>query len=135
MAEMPISAFRAGVHQDPLGRVLLVPGCITTDPPYLLWHGWLRGHPPCATFAVRAPRPRRRGCGDLALSGSRTGGNRGRARAGSRGCSPGGVVMTDPARDGSFVSKDNSGNTLYNKDFWSKENLKYSRSHYRLEKS
>jgi hypothetical protein len=43
--------------------------------------------------------------------------------------------MTDPARDGSFVSKDNSGNTLYKKDFWSKENLKYSRSHYRLEKS
>ena len=24
---------------DALGRVLLVPGCITTDRPYLLWHG------------------------------------------------------------------------------------------------
>jgi hypothetical protein len=43
--------------------------------------------------------------------------------------------MTDPARDGSFVSEDSSGNTLYKKDFWSKENLKYSRPHYRLEKS
>src|SRR6516162_3976685 len=48
MAEMPISAFRAGVHQDPLGRVLLVPRCITTAPSYLLWHGWPRGHPPSA---------------------------------------------------------------------------------------
>jgi SAM-dependent methyltransferase len=27
------------------------------------------------------------------------------------------------------------GNTLYKKDFWSKENLNYSRPHYRLEKS
>ena len=42
---------------DQLGRLLLVPGCITTDPPYLLWYGWLRSRPSSATFAVRAPRP------------------------------------------------------------------------------
>ena len=35
----------------------------------------------------------------------------------------------------SFVSGDSSGNRLYKKDLWSKENLKYSRPHYRLEKS
>jgi SAM-dependent methyltransferase len=45
------------------------------------------------------------------------------------------MVMTDPAGDGRFVSKDSVGNTLYKKDFWSKENLQYSRPHYRLEKS
>jgi SAM-dependent methyltransferase len=45
------------------------------------------------------------------------------------------MVMTDPARDGRFVSNDSVGNTLYKKDFWSKENLQYSRPHYRLEKS
>jgi SAM-dependent methyltransferase len=33
------------------------------------------------------------------------------------------------------VSGDSGGGTLYKKDFWSKENLKYSRPHYRLEKS
>ena len=49
--------------------------------------------------------------------------------------SQGRVVMTDPARDGRFVSEDNVGNTLYKKDFWSKENLQYGRPHYRLEKS
>ena len=43
--------------------------------------------------------------------------------------------MTDPARGGRFVSEDSAGNTLYKKDFWSKENLEYSRPHYRLEKS
>ena len=43
--------------------------------------------------------------------------------------------MTDPARGGRFVSEDSPGNTLYKKDFWSKENLQYSRPHYRLEKS
>jgi SAM-dependent methyltransferase len=43
--------------------------------------------------------------------------------------------MTDQARGGRFVSKDSAGNTLYKKDFWSKENLQYSRPHYRLEKS
>jgi SAM-dependent methyltransferase len=35
----------------------------------------------------------------------------------------------------SSVSGDNVGNTLYKKDFWSKENLKYNRPHYRLDKS
>ena len=39
-----------------------------------------------------------------------------------------------PGGEGS-VSGDSSGNTLYKKDFWSKENLNYSRPHYRLEKS
>jgi SAM-dependent methyltransferase len=43
--------------------------------------------------------------------------------------------MTDPAGDGRSDSEDNSGNTLHKKDFWSKENLEYSRPHYRLEKS
>lgn len=43
--------------------------------------------------------------------------------------------MTDPARDGRFASEDSSGNTLYKKDFWRKENLQYGRPHYRLEKS
>ena len=31
--------------------------------------------------------------------------------------------MTDPARGERFVSEDSVGNTLYKKDFWSKENL------------
>ncbi len=43
--------------------------------------------------------------------------------------------MNDPAGGESFVSEGNIGNTLHKKDFWSKENLKYSRPHYRLEKS
>jgi SAM-dependent methyltransferase len=43
--------------------------------------------------------------------------------------------MNDPAGGEGFVSKDSTGNTLHKKDFWSKENLKYSRPHYRLEKS
>jgi SAM-dependent methyltransferase len=43
--------------------------------------------------------------------------------------------MTDPTRDGRSVSEDSASNTLYKKDFWSKENLQYSRPHYRLEKS
>jgi hypothetical protein len=42
---------------DLLGRVLLVPGCITADPPYLLWYGWLRSRPSSVTFAVSVPRP------------------------------------------------------------------------------
>jgi SAM-dependent methyltransferase len=45
------------------------------------------------------------------------------------------MVMTDPARNGRFVSKDSVGKTLYKKGFWSKENLQYGRPHYRLEKS
>ena len=43
--------------------------------------------------------------------------------------------MNDRPGGESSVSGDSSGNTLYKKDFWSKENLKYSRPHYRLEKS
>jgi SAM-dependent methyltransferase len=43
--------------------------------------------------------------------------------------------MTESARCGRFVAEDSAGNTLYKKDFWSKENLQYSRPHYRLEKS
>ena len=43
--------------------------------------------------------------------------------------------MNDPAGGERFVSKDSTGSMLYKKDFWSKENLKYSRPHYRLEKS
>jgi SAM-dependent methyltransferase len=43
--------------------------------------------------------------------------------------------MNDRPGSESSVSGDSSGNTLYGKDFWSKENLQYSRPHYRLEKS
>ncbi len=43
--------------------------------------------------------------------------------------------MNDRPGSESSVSGDSSDNTLYKKDFWSKENLKYSRPHYRLEKS
>lgn len=43
--------------------------------------------------------------------------------------------MTDPLCDGSPVSEDGVGNKLFKKDFWSKENLEYSRPHYRLEKA
>jgi SAM-dependent methyltransferase len=43
--------------------------------------------------------------------------------------------MNDPAGGESLVPKESTGNTLYKKDFWSKENLQYSRPHYRLEKS
>jgi SAM-dependent methyltransferase len=43
--------------------------------------------------------------------------------------------MHNPADGEGLVSADGTGGTLYKKDFWSKENLKYSRPHYRLEKS
>lgn len=43
--------------------------------------------------------------------------------------------MNDPASRDDMISEDSISDTLYKKDFWSKENLKYSRSHYRLEKS
>ena len=43
--------------------------------------------------------------------------------------------MNDRPSGKSSVSGATGGNTLYKKDFWSKENLKYSRPHYRLEKS
>jgi SAM-dependent methyltransferase len=45
------------------------------------------------------------------------------------------MIMNDPANSGSIVPEGRIGNTLYKRDFWSKENLKYSRPHYRLEKS
>jgi SAM-dependent methyltransferase len=43
--------------------------------------------------------------------------------------------MSDPANDRNVASEDGVGNTLYKKDFWSEENLKYSRPHYRMEKA
>ena len=43
--------------------------------------------------------------------------------------------MKDPARHGDMIPESSISDTLYKKDFWSKENLKYSRPHYRLEKS
>jgi SAM-dependent methyltransferase len=43
--------------------------------------------------------------------------------------------MNDPAGGQGPVSEGNIDNTLYKKEFWSKENLKYSHPHYRLEKS
>ena len=43
--------------------------------------------------------------------------------------------MNSPADGEGFVSGDSTGNTLYKKDFWIKENLKCSRPHHRLEKS
>ena len=43
--------------------------------------------------------------------------------------------MKDPADREDMVPGGNVGNTLYKKDFWGAENLKYSRPHYRLEKS
>jgi len=42
--------------------------------------------------------------------------------------------MNEPAGGESFVSEGNAGSTLHKKDFWSKENLKYSQPHFRLEK-
>jgi SAM-dependent methyltransferase len=43
--------------------------------------------------------------------------------------------MNGPAGDRDLDSEGSIANTLYKKDFWSKENLKYNRLHYRLEKS
>jgi SAM-dependent methyltransferase len=43
--------------------------------------------------------------------------------------------MNDPTVGESSVSEKSTDKTLYKKDFWSKENLNYSRPHYRLEKS
>jgi SAM-dependent methyltransferase len=43
--------------------------------------------------------------------------------------------MNDQAGDENLVSEDNTGTTLHKKDFWSEENLKYSRPHFRLEKA
>lgn len=43
--------------------------------------------------------------------------------------------MKDPASREDAVPESCISGTLYKKDFWSNENLKYSRPHYRLEKS
>lgn len=45
--------------------------------------------------------------------------------------------MNDPASGKGNVPRDGAGNTVqyHKKDFWRKENLNYSRPHYRLEKS
>jgi SAM-dependent methyltransferase len=45
------------------------------------------------------------------------------------------LAMNDHASCEDIVPEGNIGNTLYKKDFWSNENLKYNRPHYRLEKS
>jgi SAM-dependent methyltransferase len=45
------------------------------------------------------------------------------------------VVVKDPASREDAVPESCIRGTLYKKDFWSNENLKYSRPHYRLEKS
>lgn len=46
-----------------------------------------------------------------------------------------GVVTKDPASREGMVPEGAIRNTLYKKDFWNEENLKYGRPHYRLEKS
>ena len=43
--------------------------------------------------------------------------------------------MSDSASNKGTVPEDDAGNALYKKDFWSEENLKYSRPHYRMEKA
>lgn len=43
--------------------------------------------------------------------------------------------MNDSASNKGTVPEDGAGNTLYKKDFWDEENLKYSRPHYRMEKA
>jgi len=43
--------------------------------------------------------------------------------------------MHDPATEHPPAHEDGAGSTLYKKDFWSQENLKYSRPHYRMEKA
>lgn len=42
--------------------------------------------------------------------------------------------MDEPENGKSTDSESGVGNTLYKKDFWRKENLNYSRPHYRMEK-
>jgi SAM-dependent methyltransferase len=42
--------------------------------------------------------------------------------------------MNDPAGDKGAAPDGSAPNALYKKDFWSQENLKYSRPHYRMEK-
>ena len=43
--------------------------------------------------------------------------------------------MSDPASDRGDVPEGGIGSALYKKDFWSEENLKYSRPHFRMEKA
>ena len=43
--------------------------------------------------------------------------------------------MSDSASNKGTVPEDGAGNTLYKKDFWDEENLKYSRPHFRMEKA
>jgi hypothetical protein len=43
--------------------------------------------------------------------------------------------MKDPASSDDMVPGGSIDSTLYKKDFWGAENLKYSQPHYRLEKS
>ncbi len=43
--------------------------------------------------------------------------------------------MSDAASDRGNVPADGAADTLYKKDFWSEENLKYSRPHFRMEKA
>jgi len=43
--------------------------------------------------------------------------------------------MSESAGDKGVVPEEGIENTLYKKDFWSNENLKYSRPHYRMEKA
>jgi cyclopropane fatty-acyl-phospholipid synthase-like methyltransferase len=43
--------------------------------------------------------------------------------------------MSNPASDKGVVPGDGTDGALYKKDFWSEENLKYTRPHYRMEKA
>ena len=43
--------------------------------------------------------------------------------------------MSEPAAGKSVVPEKRTGSALYKKDFWSEENRRYTRPHYRLEKS
>jgi len=43
--------------------------------------------------------------------------------------------MNDQPSGHSILPEGDTGNTIYKKDFWSKENLRYSQPHYRLQKS
>jgi SAM-dependent methyltransferase len=45
------------------------------------------------------------------------------------------TALSEPAVGKSAVPDDRTGSTIYKKDFWSEENRRYSRPHYRLEKS
>jgi SAM-dependent methyltransferase len=45
------------------------------------------------------------------------------------------VIVKDPASPEDMIPESSISDTLYKKDFWGNENLKYSRPHYRLEKS